>query len=128
MAFWDKITDVWGNIKSIGTGAGRVMAGDWTGFTSVYDGVRGLFKEKDAAGKWGYKDAFSNMQVSPFKKPNVSLMGYTGGTSAPSSAGRISALGDTDRIPDWSRNQAVAMYYLNMINKITTQGSDRKGA
>ena len=44
------------------------------------------------------------------------------------SAGKINQLGDVDNIPKWSRNQAVALYYLNMINKITTQGSPRKGA
>ena len=120
MAFWDKITDVWGNIKSIGTGAGRVMAGDWTGFQSIHSGVTGLFEGKDMSGVIeGYGQTY---------KPNMNLLQYRAGTSAPGSAGRVSALGDTDRIPDWSRNQAVAMYYLNMINKITTQGSNRKGA
>jgi len=125
MAVWDKIKDVWGNVKSIGTGTGRVMAGDWTGFDSIYSGVTGLFKEKDAYAS--ASDAFG-VYGQKYKRPNVSLMGYTGGTSAPDSAGRIAALGDVDNIPKWSRNQAVAMYYLNMINKITTQGSPRKGA
>jgi hypothetical protein len=61
-------------------------------------------------------------------KPSIDLSGYSSRTSTPGSAGSITELGDTARISDWSRNQAVAMYYLNMINKITTQGSPRKGA
>ena len=55
-------------------------------------------------------------------------MGYRVGTTTPGSAAKVGALGDTGMIPEWSRNQAVAMYYLNMINKITKQGSPRKGA
>ena len=110
-----------GSLKQIWKGGTKVFSRDWTGFRDVYGGVTGLFKDKDASGAFqGYGEGY--------RQPNVSLMRYGVNTKTPGSAGRISALGDTDRIPDWSRNQAVAMYYLNMINKITTQGSDRKGA
>jgi hypothetical protein len=120
MGVIDKFKNIWKPVTKIGTGIGRVMAGDWTGFQSIHAGVTGLFEGKDMSGVVeGYGQTY---------KPDMNLLQYRAGTSAPGSAGRISALGDTDRIPDWSRNQAVAMYYLNMINKITTQGSDRKGA
>ena len=110
-----------GSLGNIWKGGTKVFSGDWTGFSNIYDGVQGLFKDKDASGTLeGYGHGY--------RQPNLSLGQYKVGTRAPGSAGRVSALGDTDRIPDWSRNQAVAMYYLNMINKITTQGSDRKGA
>ena len=133
MGVWDKIIGVGGKIKQIATGTGRVMAGDWTGFSSVYSGVRGLFKDeiRNKAGEvtgYEYKDAFSDIRISPYRKPNVSLMQYKEGIGGAGSAGRIAALGDVENIPKWSKNQAVAMYYLNMINKITTQGSPRKGA
>ena len=121
MGLLDKLSDVWKPVTQIGTGIGRVMAGDWTGFQSIHSGVTGLFEGKDMSGALGdYGQGY--------RSKDISLRQYRVGTSAPGSAGRVSALGDTDRIPDWSRNQAVAMYYLNMINKITTQGSDRKGA
>ena len=121
MGLLDKLSSIGGNIAQIWQGGARVLSGDWTGFKSVGDGVHGLFGDKDAMG--GHLTGYGQTYT-----PNMNLAKYRVGTSAPGSAGRISALGDTDRIPDWSRNQAVAMYYLNMINKITTQGSDRKGA
>ena len=121
MGLLDKLSSIGGNIAQIWQGGTRVLSGDWTGFRSVSDGVQGLFGGKDATGKIfeGYGQEY---------KPDMRLSGYKVGTSAPSSAGRITQLGDVDNIPEWSRNQAVAMYYLNMINKITTQGSPRKGA
>ena len=120
MGLLDKLSNIGGSVAKIWTGGTRVLSGDWTGFKSVGDGVRGLFSGKDAMGAIeGYGQEY---------KPDMRLSGYKVGTSAPSSAGRITQLGDVDNIPEWSRNQAVAMYYLNMINKITTQGSPRKGA
>ena len=120
MGLLDKLSDVWKPVTKIGTGIGRVMSGDWTGFQSIHSGVTGLFEGKDMSGVVeGYGQDY---------KPDMRLSGYKVGTSAPGSAGRITQLGDVDNIPEWSRNQAVAMYYLNMINKITTQGSPRKGA
>ena len=121
MGLLDKLSDIGGNLWNIGSGVGKVISGDWTGFKSVSDGVQGLFSNKDARGEIfeGYGQEY---------KPDMRLSGYKVGTSAPGSAGRITQLGDVDNIPEWSRNQAVAMYYLNMINKITTQGSPRKGA
>ncbi len=121
MGLLDKLSNIGGNVAQIWQGGTRVLSGDWKGFSDVSSGVHGLFGDKDAmAGHLtGYGQDY---------KPSIDLSGYSSRTSTPGSAGRISALGDTDRIPDWSRNQAVAMYYLNMINKITTQGSDRKGA
>jgi len=121
MGFLSKVSNIGSSLWDIGSGVGRVVSGDWTGFKSVSDGVQGLFSNKDARGEIfeGYGEAY---------KPNMSLGKYRVGTSDPGSAGRISQLGDVDNIPEWSRNQAVAMYYLNMINKITTQGSPRKGA
>ena len=112
-----------GNLGKVWTGATKVISGDFTGgFKDVYGGVKGLFENGDAFGKMGGYDS------SYYSKPDVSLMGYKVGTTKPRGAGSITELGDTARISDWSRNQAVAMYYLNMINKITTQGSPRKGA
>ena len=121
MGLLDKLRNIGGNVAKIWRGGTQVLGGDWRGFQSVSEGVQGLFSDKDARGKIfeGYADAY---------KPSMNLSSYSADTYSPGSAGRISALGDTDRIPDWSRNQAVAMYYLNMINKITTQGSPRKGA
>ena len=121
MGLLDKLSDIGGNVAKIWRGGTRVLGGDWEGFTTVSDGVQGLFGGKDATGKIfeGYGQEY---------KPNMSLGKYRVGTSDPGSAGRITQLGDVDNIPEWSRNQAVAMYYLNMINKITTQGSPRKGA
>ena len=120
MGLLDKFKHVWEPVTQIGTGIGRVLGGDWTGFKSIHSGVTGLFKDKDAAGALeGYGQAYRSKDIN---------LGGRVGTKAPGSAGRVAALGDVDRIPDWSRNQAVAMYYLNMINKITTQGSDSKGA
>ncbi len=120
MGFLSKISNIGSSLWDIGSGVGRVISGDWTGFKSVSDGVQGLFSKKDAMGAIeGYGEAY---------KPNMSLGKYRVGTSDPGSAGKITQLGDVDNIPEWSRNQAVAMYYLNMINKITTQGSPRKGA
>ena len=121
MGLLDKLSNIGGNVAQIWSGGARVLGGDWTGFKSVSEGVQGLFSNKDARGEIfeGYGEAY---------KPNMSLGKYRVGTSNPGSAGRISQLGDVDNIPEWSRNQAVAMYYLNMINKITTQGSPRKGA
>ena len=121
MGLLDRLSNVWKPVTQIGTGIGRVMAGDWNGFTSIHSGVTGLFSGKDA-----FKGV--NPYESEVYKSSVNLQKYRVGTGTPGSAGRVAALGDVDRIPDWSRNQAVAMYYLNMINKITTQGSDRKGA
>ena len=120
MSFWDKITGVGGDLWSIGTGIGRVASGDWTGFTSIYSGVNGLFEGKAAHALQGYSGQSSARRVN-FQR-------YKDSVGPVSSAGRVSALGDVDNIPAWSRNQAVAMYYLNSINKITQQGSDRKGA
>jgi len=108
-----------GSLGDIWKGGTKVFSGDWTGLRDVYSGVKGLFEDKDA---------FSRIQVSQYRKPNVSLMQYKEGIGGAGSAGRIAALGDVENIPKWSKNQAVAMYYLNMINKITTQGSPRKGA
>ena len=112
-----------GNLGKVWTGATKVISGDWRGgFKDVYGGVTGLFANGDAFERMGGYDS------SYYNKPNVSLMGYKVGTTKPGAAGSITQFGDTDRIPDWSRNQAVAMYYLDMINKITKQGSPRKGA
>ena len=114
------IMDVWDKVQSVGSGVGKVISGDWRGgFSDVYSGVSSLFSNKDA---------FGQIQGYPYQKPSVSLMGYQVGTTTPGSAAKVGALGDTSMIPDWSRNQAVAMYYLDMINKITKQGSPRKGA
>ena len=114
MGILSDVGDIW-------TGAKKVIGGDWKGgFSDVYSGVSSLFSEKDAFGAIsGYGDR---------SKPDVSLMGYRVGTTTPGSAAKVGALGDTGMIPEWSRNQAVAMYYLDMINKITKQSSPRKGA
>ena len=106
------------DLGNVWTGAKKVIGGDWGGFSDVYSGVSSLFEGTDAHGP---------IQVSQYQKPNVSLMGYRVGTTTPGSAAKVGALGDTGMIPEWSRNQAVAMYYLDMINKITKQGSPRKG-
>ena len=114
------IMDVFNKVQSIGSGVGKVISGDWRGgFSDVYSGVSSLFSDKDAFGK---------IDTGYYDKPNVSLMGYRVGKTAPGSSAKVGALGDTSMIPDWSRNQAVAMYYLDMINKITKQGSPRKSA
>ena len=119
MGILSKLQDVWGGVSQAGRGVGKIIGGDWGGFTDVYSGVSSLF-DKDAFGRAieGYGQDY---------KPSVDLSGYAVHSSTPGSAAKIGALGDTSMIPDWSRNQAVAMYYLNMINKITTQGSPRKG-
>ena len=116
-----KLRNVWEGVTSAASGVGKVLSGDWKGgFSDVYSGVSSLFSEKDAFGAIrGYGDR---------SKPNVSLMQYRVGTTTPGSAAKVGALGDTGMIPEWSRNQAVAMYYLDMINKITKQSSPRKGA
>ena len=101
------------------------MGGDWTGFTSIYSGVNGLFEGKDVVGT--LRGGLS-IHGSGKSRPNLDFRQYKDSAAPVGSAGRIAALGDTDNIPKWSRNQAVAMYYLNSINKITQQGSDRKGA
>ena len=121
MGLLDKFVDIGKNVGKIWHGGTRVLSGDWKGFTSVSSGVQGLFSNKDASGKIfeGYSDAY---------KPSMNLSGYGVDTHSPGSSGKINQLGDVDNIPKWSRNQAVALYYLNMINKITTQGSNRKGA
>jgi len=119
MGFLSKVSNIGSNLWDIGSGVGRVVSGDWTGFKSVSDGVSGLLDKKDAMGM---------VQSTPNYKPNVDLSGYSARSTSPGASGRINELGDTERISKWSKNQAVAMYYLNMINKITTQGSDRKGA
>ena len=114
MGLLDKLSDIGGNVAKIWTGGTRVLGGDWRGFQSVGDGVRGLFSRKDAMGAIeGYGQDY---------KPSMNLSGYSADTHAPGSSGKINQLGDVDNIPKWSRNQAVALYYLNMINKITTQG------
>ena len=114
MGLLDKLSKIGGNLWNIGSGVTRVLGGDWTGFKSVGDGVRGLFSGKEARGAIeGYGQDY---------KPSVNLSGYGADTHSPGSAGKINQLGDVDNIPKWSRNQAVALYYLNMINKITTQG------
>ncbi len=114
------IMDVWKGVTKTASGVGKVLTGDWGGFSDVYSGVSSLFSEKDAFGAIsGYGDR---------SKPDVSLMGYRVGTTTPGSAAKVGALGDTGMIPEWSKNQAVAMYYLDMINKITKQSSTRKGA
>jgi len=108
------------DLGNVWTGAKKVIGGDWKGgFKDVYSGVSSLFEGADAHGA---------LDTSYYQKPNVSLMGYRVGTTAPGSSAKVGALGDTSMIPDWSRNQAVAMYYLDMINKITKQGSPRKSA
>ena len=107
------------DLGNVWTGAKKVVTGDWGGFKDVYSGVSSLFGDGDAHGP---------LPNYPYQKPNVSLMQYQVGTTTPGSSAKIGALGDTSMIPDWSRNQAVAMYYLDMINKITKQGSPRKGA
>ena len=107
------------DLGNVWTGAKKVIGGDWKGgFSDVYSGVSSLFSDKDAFGK---------IDTGYYQKPSVSLMQYRVGTTTPGSAAKVGALGDTGMIPEWSRNQAVAMYYLNMINKITKQGSPRKG-
>ena len=115
-----KLKSVWEGVSEAASGVGKVIGGDWGGFKDVYSGVSSLFSDKDAFGKidTGY----------PYQKPSVSLMQYRVGTTTPGSSAKVGALGDTSMIPDWSRNQAVAMYYLDMINKITKQGSPRKSA
>ena len=114
------IMDVFSKVQSIGSGVGKVISGDWKGgFSDVYSGVSSLFENKDAFGK---------IDTGYYDKPNVSLMGYQVGTTAPGSSAKVGALGDTSMIPDWSRNQAVAQYYLDHIIRITKQGSPRKGA
>ena len=108
------------DLGNVWTGAKKVIGGDWRGgFSDVYSGVSSLFENKEA---------FGQIQGYQYQKPDVSLMGYRVGTTTPGSSAKVGALGDTSMIPDWSRNQAVAMYYLDMINKITKQGSPRKGA
>ena len=107
------------DLGNVWTGAKKVIGGDWKGgFSDVYSGVSSLFSG----------DAFGKIDTGYYQKPNVSLMGYQVGTTTPGSSAKVGALGDTSMIPDWSRNQAVSMYYLDMINKITKQGSPRKGA
>ena len=113
-----KLKSVWEGVSEAASGVGKVLTGDWGGFSDVYSGVSSLFSG----------DAFGKIDTGYYQKPNVSLMGYQVGTTAPGSSAKVGALGDTSMIPDWSRNQAVAMYYLDMINKITKQGSPRKGA
>lgn len=115
MGLLDKLSNIGESAVKIWRGGTKVLGGDWTGFRSVSDGVQGLFSDKDARGKIfeGYADAY---------QPSMSLSGYGVDTHSPGSAGKINQLGDVDNIPKWSRNQAVALYYLNMINKITTQG------
>ncbi len=119
MGFLSNVGDVWKGVKQAASGVGRVIGGDWGGFSDVYSGVSSLFSDKDAFGK---------IDTGYYQKPSVSLMGYRVGTTTPGSAAKVGALGDTGMIPEWSRNQAVAMYYLDMINKITKQSSPRKGA
>ena len=113
------IMDVWKGVTKTASGVGKVLTGDWGGFSDVYSGVSSLFEGTDAYGP---------IQVSQYQKPSVSLMQYRVGTTTPGSAAKVGALGDTGMIPEWSKNQAVAMYYLDMINKITKQSSPRKGA
>ena len=48
MGVIDKFKNIGSNLWSIGSGVGRVMGGDWTGFQSIHSGVTGLFSEKDA--------------------------------------------------------------------------------
>jgi len=114
-----KLKKVWEGVTSAASCVGKVLTGDWGGFSDVYSGVSSLFSDKDAFGK---------IDTGYYQKPNVSLMQYRVGTTTPGSAAKVGALGDTGMIPEWSRNQAVAMYYLDMINKITKQSSPRKGA
>ena len=119
MSIWEKFGD-------IGRGVGSIIGGDWGGFQDIYSGVKGLFEGAEASRS--LQERVLGGYGQGYGKPNVSLMRYKDDASPVGSAGRIAALGDTDNIPKWSRNQAVAMYYLNSINKITQQGSDRKGA
>ena len=119
MGFLSKVSDVWSGVTKTASGIGKVFSGDFTGFRDISSGVSGLLDNKDAMGM---------VQSTPGYRPTIDLSGYGDRTKAPGSAGRINELGDTERISKWSKNQAVAMYYLNMINKITTQGSPRKGA
>ena len=115
MGLLDKLSNIGEGVTKIWRGGTQVLSGDWTGFKSVSEGVQGLFSNKDARGKIfeGYADAY---------QPSMNLSGYGVDTHSPGSSGKINQLGDVDNIPKWSRNQAVALYYLNMINKITTQG------
>jgi len=119
MGFLSKVSDVWSGVTQTAAGVGKVFSGDFSGFSDISSGVNGLLKDKDAMGM---------VQSTPNYKPNVDLSGYSSRSTSPGGSGRINELGDTDRISKWSRNQAVAMYYLNMINKINKQGSPRKGA
>ena len=119
MGFLSKVSNVWKGVTETATGVGKVFSGDFSGFADISSGVSGLLKGKDAMGM---------VQSTPNYKPNVDLSGYSSRSISPGTSGRINELGDTERISKWSKNQAVAMYYLNMINKITTQGSPRKGA
>ena len=119
MGFLSKVGDVWSGVTKTASGIGKVFSGDFSGFRDISSGVSGLLDNKDAMGR---------IQSTPSYKPSIDLSGYGDRTTSPGSAGRITELGDTDRISKWSRNQAVAMYYLNMINKINKQGSPRKGA
>ena len=107
------------DLGTVWTGAKKVIGGDWRGFQDVYSGVSSLFEGADAYG---------GLEVSQYRKPQVSLMQYQVGTTVPGSAQKIGQLGDTSMISDWSRNQAVAQYYLDHILRITKQGSPRKGA
>ena len=122
MGLLSKVQNIWGGVKEAASGAGRVLAGDWGGFTDIYSGVSSLFSDKDASGKLmeGYGQDY---------RPRVNLSSAYGvSTSSMGVADKIGTLEKAPMISDWSRNQAVAMYYLDMVNKITKQGSPRKGA
>ena len=122
MGLLSKVQNIWGGVTEAASGAGRVLAGDWGGFTDIYSGVSSLFSGKDAYG--GLMEGYGQDY-----KPSVNLSSrYNVSTSSMGVADKIGTLEKAPMISDWSRNQAVAMYYLDMVNKITKQGSPRKGA
>jgi hypothetical protein len=115
------LSSVWKGVTKAASGVGKIFSGDWTGFNDVYSGVNSLLTTT------GKGDAFGRIETGAYRKPQVSLMQYRVGTTVPGSAQKIGQLGDTSMISDWSRNQAVAQYYLDHILRITKQGSPRKG-
>ncbi len=49
MGLLDKLSNIGGSVAQIWSGGTRVLGGDWTGFKSVGDGVRG-YNNKDSSG------------------------------------------------------------------------------
>ena len=103
------LSSVWEGVTKAASGVGKIFSGDWTGFKDVYSGVNSLLTT-------GNGDAFGRIETGAYQKPQVSLMQYRVGTTVPGSAQKIGQLGDTSMISDWSRNQAVAQYYLSLIH------------